>query len=477
MLHETHQSIKQQESHLLTATGKMLAQNEEIKALLRKNHPKTEITKYSNQIAAIYHLDYVVVMNMSGIRLTHPMPEKIGKPFEGGDEKDVLQGKEVLSTAKGSLGKSLRYLVPVFDGKKQIGALAVGIKLTTLNEVALTSKRNYTLSLLFCLLISLLGTSLLSIRLKRQLHNLEPSEIYQLLEERNAMLDQMEAAVFVINKTGKLQLCNQAAKELIEKNVQKVDRFGQAFHQLFPQFAQLDFQREHEQLFRYQEEDYLLSVSPITVKNDHRGYIIFMREAAKAIDTLDQLAYTTAYASALQAQTHKFMNQLHVIYGLVDIAYYDQLKIYLNSLLEAENETITSLSVLVKEPLLASFLIGEQEKCQELNMTLKIDINSEIPHSITKNQLNNCLMLYRFIHSTILNNIKPIAFTIQLKHDNHFLTSHYQLNLPSPHPNHFQEAFEHPYFKQLLKDTKADFHHMISDSKLELILRTPYIGD
>ncbi|MCC9746391.1 Two-component sensor histidine kinase, malate, partial [Streptococcus agalactiae] len=37
---------------------------------------------------------------------------------------------------------------------------------------------------------------------------------------------------------------------------------------------------------------------------------------------MDQLAHTTAYASALQAQTHQFMNQLHVIYGLADIEYY-----------------------------------------------------------------------------------------------------------------------------------------------------------
>ena len=78
-------------------------------------------------------------------------------------------------------------------------------------------------------------------------------------------------------------------------------------------------------------------MSQIQVNHELRGYLIFIREASEAIYTLDQLMYTTTYASALQAQTHTFMNQLHVIYGLVDIQYYDQLKIYLNSILESED--------------------------------------------------------------------------------------------------------------------------------------------
>lgn len=80
---------------------------------------------------------------------------------------------------------------------------------------------------------------------------------------------------------------------------------------------------------------------------------------------MDQLAHTTAYASALQAQTHQFMNQLHVIYGLADIEYYDELKIYLKELLEPQNEFLARLSMLVREPRLASFIIGERENSQK----------------------------------------------------------------------------------------------------------------
>lgn len=377
MLHDTHQPIKNQETHLLTSTGKMLANHKDIKKLLLSDKPNTKTTAYTNSIASIYHLDYVVVMNMKGIRLTHPNPKNIGKPFQGGDEEAVLAGKKVISTAKGTLGKSLRYLVPVFDGDKQIGAIAVGIKLTTLNDVALTSKRNYTLSLLLCLLISLLVTSFISFRLKRQLHQLKPSEIYQLFEERNAMLDQIEAAVFVVDKAGILQLCNQAGQKLIARKCQLGKPTGNSFNHL---------------------------------------------------------------------------------------------------ILEPENEILTSLSVLVKEPLLASFLIGEQEKYQELNVHLKIDVLSEIPHSATKNQLNNGLMIYRFIHTNLLTTLRPKSLVLSIQHDQNHLISHYTLTDNWIDLERVQPIFDLPYFQQLLTDTNSQFHQHQTVTELQFSVTTPYVG-
>ncbi len=201
-----------------------------------------------------------------------------------------------------------------------------------------------------------------------------------------------------------------------------------------------------------------------------------MREAVKAIYTLDQLAYTTAYASALQAQTHKFMNQLHVIYGLVDIAYYDQLKIYLDSILEPENEIITSLSVLVKEPLLASFLIGEQDKYQELNVHLKMDVLSEIPHSATKKQLNHCLMIYRFIHTNLLTILRPKSLVLSIRYEQNQLSSYFTLTDDWIDLDRVQPIFELPYFQQLLTDTNSQFQQHQTATELRFSVTVPYLG-
>lgn len=47
----------------------------------------------------------------------------------------------------------------------------------------------------------------------------------------------------------------------------------------------------------------------------------------------DQLQNSTSYVSDLQEQTHDFMNRIHIIYGLVDLGRYSELKGYLTSIL------------------------------------------------------------------------------------------------------------------------------------------------
>lgn len=478
MIHETHNSIKVQETHLLTSTGQMLAKNIEIKKALINNKTNKSIISISRETAKSYNLDFVVVMNMKGIRLTHPNPEKIGHPFQGGDEKNVLHGKEVISTANGSLGKSIRYLVPVYDTKqKQIGAIAVGLKLKTLNDVINDSKQKYTSALLICILISLLVTSFIALRLKKQLHNLEPSEIYQLLEERNAMLDQINNAVFIINKTHHVTLANQSAKNLIESTLSLKNVQGQKFEKLFPYFSKIDLAKGHEQLFRFIDEDYLITISPISVNNDLRGYLIFLRKAADAIYTMDQLVYTTTYASALQAQTHKFMNHLHVLYGLVDIHYYDQLKIYLDSIIDEETDSLTHLSVLIKEPLLASFLIGEENKYREQGINLSVEVSSDIPECHSQNQLNNFLMIFRYLHENLLSKWKIKKLIITQFYEKGCLNSYYQIIEHDLEWNDLNNLLSTSYFNQLLQDTHSQIKNESLKEQLAFSIKIPYDGE
>lgn len=52
---------------------------------------------------------------MEGIRLSHPDPSLIGKPFEGNDEAKELDGEEYSSTSQRTLSPSLRTFTPVYD--------------------------------------------------------------------------------------------------------------------------------------------------------------------------------------------------------------------------------------------------------------------------------------------------------------------------------------------------------------------------
>ncbi|MGA3882075.1 two-component system sensor histidine kinase DcuS, partial [Bacillus pumilus] len=82
---------------------------------LEENRSYSALRQYTTSVQRITKTKFVVVMDMNGIRKTHPNPQKIGKRFAGVDEKLALQVKEHISTAAGTLGRSMRAFVPVYD--------------------------------------------------------------------------------------------------------------------------------------------------------------------------------------------------------------------------------------------------------------------------------------------------------------------------------------------------------------------------
>ena len=73
--------------------------------------PVEAIQSFTRSVQSDTHVEYIVVMNTDRIRQSHPVPERIGDYFVGGDEERALQGEQYTSTANGTLGESMRALI------------------------------------------------------------------------------------------------------------------------------------------------------------------------------------------------------------------------------------------------------------------------------------------------------------------------------------------------------------------------------
>jgi sensor histidine kinase regulating citrate/malate metabolism len=71
-------------------------------------------------------VDYVVITDAAGIRLTHPTPDQRGLPVST-DPSAVLDGETFVGTETGTIGSTLRAKVPVYDGDEIVGTASVGI--------------------------------------------------------------------------------------------------------------------------------------------------------------------------------------------------------------------------------------------------------------------------------------------------------------------------------------------------------------
>ncbi len=123
-------------------------------------------------------VDYVVITDEEGIRLTHPTPSERGKPVST-DNSAVLAGEEFLGTETGTLGPTLRAKVPVRDGDGDdgdvIGTLSVGILETRIAAEFDEAVQRLLPWAIGALVAGTLASSILAAALERRFRRLDES--------------------------------------------------------------------------------------------------------------------------------------------------------------------------------------------------------------------------------------------------------------------------------------------------------------
>ncbi len=365
------------------------------------------IQDFANDILRATEVQFIVVMDMEGIRKSHPDPEKIGMPFVGGDEQRVLQGEEYSSIAEGTLGVSFRYFSPVIDySGQQVGAVAVGISLDEVETAIQEGRMTVFLGIGLGGLIGLLGAWFLARKIRRVLFGLEPSEIAKLLAERNVMLKSVREGIIAVDSNGMVTLINDEGSRLFRKAGILQSPLGMPIEELV----------SHSELqkvlatgkARYDQEQNLRGVAllvntvPLLVDGNKRGAVATFRDLTEMRQMAQELSGVKLYAEALRAQSHEFMNKMHVILGMIQIGFYDKLKQYIQELTTNQQTEMGQVMSKIKDPVIAGFILGKLAHARERGITLELMGEDVLP------VLNSSGMTHEIV--TIVGNLITNAF-------------------------------------------------------------------
>ncbi|MFI8635134.1 SpoIIE family protein phosphatase [Streptomyces chartreusis] len=160
-------------------------------------------------------VDFIVVMTKDGIRYTHPNPDRIGKHFVG-TIAPAVAGGIVRETYTGTLGPSVRAVVPVADENgKVIALVAAGVTLDSVGGVVEHQLPTLLGSAAAALALATAGTALVSRRLLRQTHGLGPEEMTRMYEHHDAVLHSVREGVLIMDDRRRLALANDEARRLL----------------------------------------------------------------------------------------------------------------------------------------------------------------------------------------------------------------------------------------------------------------------
>ncbi|MFC0469494.1 DcuS/MalK family sensor histidine kinase [Halalkalibacter kiskunsagensis] len=410
------ETTRESEGEKAMTVARTVAHSPYIISAMKNERPKEEIQDYVEELRTLTFVDFIVVLDMNGIRQSHPDRSKIGEPFVGGDEIFALEGNEHISISQGTLGRSLRAFAPLYDETgNQLGAVAVGIAIESVAQATGKNRSILYIGMVVGLLIGILGATLLAKRIKRILFGLEPATIAQMLEEQNAMLESTREGILTVNQYGQITLANAQANQLFSKARVQTKVLGEPIEHYMPIVVQV--LNSGEPTFDYEMDlngvTIVINSTPLYVNQQLVGVVSTFRDKTEIKMLAEQLSGVKSYANALRAQTHEFMNKLHVIMGMVHLKAIEEIPPYIMNLTNSYQQEVGFVSQLIKDPVLAGFLLGKMSYARENGCNLLLvqetvlpkPQQAELTHEVIKivgNLIDNSLQAIEKQHEKIV---------------------------------------------------------------------------
>lgn len=336
-------------------------------------NPSETIAPLAELIRNASNVTYVVVTDRKGVRYAHPDPTRIGMRVST-DPSTPLSGQVFVGTETGTLGVSLRAKVPVRDRDGTIiGMTSVGIMESQLTADLAEDLPELVGWLATAALVGSLGAALVTRTVRRRTFRLEPAEIAQLLETRDAMLHGIREGVVAVDEHQRLVLVNDEAMRLLDL---RGDPTGQLAAEVLEHGGLLDLAHGAEDVVDrlVLAGERVLVANRMTAKTQERrvGVVLTLRDRTELHEALRELDGQRTVTEVLRAQAHEHSNHLHVIGGLLELERPDDAVRYIE---RVGGGSLTSATVehAMADPELAALLLAKSSTAHERGVLIKLD--------------------------------------------------------------------------------------------------------
>jgi len=280
----------------------------------------------------------------------------------------------VTETFTGSLGPSMRAVVPVLDGDRVVGRVAVGITISTVSRGLQDQVPVLLAAAAIALVLAGAGSWLVSGWLRRQTHDLGPRELARMYEFYDAVLHAVREGLLLLDRQGRLQLANDEARRLLALpdeglDGRPVDRVG------LPEHLGKALAEGHERT-----DEIHLAGDRVLVVNQARarwgstdlGTVVTLRDHTDLQALTGELDSVRGFAEALRAQAHESANRLHTVVSLIELGRAPQALEFAAAEIAAAQELTDKVVGAVREPVLAALLLGKLTQASERGVDLVV---------------------------------------------------------------------------------------------------------
>ncbi|WP_328333936.1 MULTISPECIES: sensor histidine kinase [unclassified Streptomyces] len=342
---------------------------------------------------------YVVVIDLHGIRHSHPRPDLIGDPVA--EPVVVKDGRPHVGTDQGATGRSANGKAPLYGPSGAlIGEVSVGLPE---HDVLGELWHELPLFALYAAIATAIGAAaayLLARRLKRTTFGLELEEIAGLLQDREAMLHGIREGVVAFAPDGRITVVNDEARRLLGLG----SALGHRLEEVLPDGR---LRRALDGTLTGTDvsvltDDHCLVVNhmPVTLQGRELGAVVTVRDRTELIGLMRELDSVRGLTDALRAQQHEFTNRMHTVAGLLDIGEHESAYEYAIETARSGQALTEAVRRHIGNPLMVGLIVAKTTVAAERGVRVSLTDDSALgddpPHlrrllTIVGNLLDNAI--------------------------------------------------------------------------------------
>ncbi|MHA6802340.1 ATP-binding protein [Salinifilum ghardaiensis] len=392
-LHE-YRDVRAEYTRRAMTLAQSVAALPQVRGYLADPEHRGEIAPLAARIRRAADVRYVVIVDSDGIRHSHPDPRAIGgHPHT--DPAPVLAGNTWTGVEWGPAGLTLRARVPVRDEAEEVvGYVSVGVLSSRVTLAARNALPVIGTTLLLALALGAGGALWISRRIRAKTHGLEPAEITELLESREALLYAITEGVLAVGADGTVLLANDSAREVLGLPRDCVGRT--------PRELGLDEQLCDVLSGADTREDVFLAVGgrllvcnprPVRIGEQGTGRLVTLRDHTEIVRLGGELDGVRTMANGLRAQTHEFANRIHTVTGMLDLGAVGEAREYLSELSATTTRASTSVSERVHDTALAALVLAKSAQASERGVEFELAALSDVPRELPPQLRDDVLLI------------------------------------------------------------------------------------
>lgn len=366
-------------SERMLAVATTFAEDPYVLEAVQTANPTELLQPFAAEVMEELSVDFVTIMDTDRTRYTHRNPSEIGGKYIGSIDQ-ALAGDPHVEVFTGTLGPSVRAIVPVFTEDDDVTALvSAGVTVDTVSIA-----RNAQLPLVWLIAAgALTAGTIVSLALSRHLRRatlgLGTEQLARMFVFYGSVLHSVRDGLVLTNLRGDLVLYNDQAANLLNLPPSVPGEPKPAADVgISPSMRELlvSGRRVVDEIHVTDDRVLVVNQEPAVPASGTKplGTVTTIRDHTELESLSDEVQTMRTLTEALRAQTHEHANRLHTIVSLIELDRRADALEFATRDLQQSQQLTDEVVAAIDEPFITALLVGKAAQANERGLHLAVDV-------------------------------------------------------------------------------------------------------